>query len=145
MMIRICLLPAALTVMGLSPATAQFQDPPPREGRSYEFHMTPAQLRTCVVADYERAQLLEWIAQREQDLEYAQQQLMREWPTREDYARVRGNYNAVRASYDELIFQENTLVEVLNNDCRKPYYADDYQLLKEELGFGWTSRERQGY
>lgn len=144
-MIRTSLLGLALTLAVLSPATAQFQDPPPREGRSYEFHMTPAQLRTCVVADYERVQILEWIAQREEDLKFAQQQLMREWPTREDYARVRGNYNAVRANYEELIYQENTLVEVLNNDCRKPYYEDDYQDLKAELGFGWTSRERQGY
>ena len=145
MMIRKSLLALAITCLTAMPAAAQFQDPPPREDRSYQFHMTPAQLRTCMVADYERVKLLEWIEQREQDLKFAQEQLLREWPTREDYARVRGNYNSVRANYEELIFQENTLVEVLNNDCRKPYYEDDYQVLKQGLGFGWTTRERQGY
>jgi hypothetical protein len=143
-MIRTLLLSAALSAAALTPAAAQFSDPPP-DNRSYEFHLTPDELRECMVADYERAQLVDLIAARKEDLDAAQQELLTEQASREDYARVRAHYNAVRANYEDLVFQENTLVEILNNDCRKPYYEVDYAKLKEELGFGWTSRARQGY
>lgn len=118
-------------------AVAQSEAP---DGRSYEHHLTPEQLRACIATDYEMANVFSLIEPRREQMRETQRQLDQTHVQNPDYADLRSRMEQLRRQHNSLVQDFQALQERFNADCTRPYYQVDYVRAKNELGYGWSTR-----
>ena len=118
-------------------ALAQSETP---DGRSYENHMTPNQLRDCIRTDYEMSNVLSLIEPRRTQMRETQRQLQQTDVQSPDYADLRTRTEQLRLQYNSLVEDYEALAERFNANCTAPYYQVDYVKVRNDLGYGWSSQ-----
>mgnify|MGYP006969469857 CR=1 FL=1 len=126
-----------MTLLLCGGALAQSETP---DGRSYESHMTPEQLRRCIQTDYEMTNVYSLIGPRREQMRESQRQLQQTHVQSPDYADLRSLAEQQRLQYNSLVEDYQALAERFNANCTAPYYQVDYVKARNELGYGWSSQ-----
>ena len=120
-------------------AAAQAQNTTP-DGRSYEDHLTPEQLRGCIMLDYEMSNVLSLIDPRRAQMRETQRELQQTDVQDPRYADLRTRTEQMRMQYNSLVEDYEAMTERFNANCTAPYYQVDYVKVKNDLGYGWSSQ-----
>lgn len=131
------LLTGAVTLAFATAAQAQSAT---SDGRSYESHLTPEQLKRCIMIDYEMANVLSLLDPRREQLRATQRELQQTDVQDPRYADLRSRAEQLRMQHNSLVEDFEALSERFNAGCTAPYYQVDYVLVKKELGYGWSSQ-----